>query len=70
MNPKLKGWLKGLVMAVIVAIATALLQLLVNPTEVALWTWAQWKAALILSGIFGLIAGLTYVAKSPMPAGD
>jgi hypothetical protein len=70
MNAKLKGWLKGLVMAVVVAIATALLQLLVNPTEVALWTWAQWKGALIISGVFGLIAMLTYIAKSPMPASD
>lgn len=70
MNPKTKAWLKGLAVAVITAVATGLLQLLVNPTEVALWTFAQWKSALILSGVFGLIAMLTYIAKSPMPAGD
>ncbi len=70
MNPKTKAWMKGLAVAVITAIATGLLQLLVNPTEVALWTFAQWKSALILSGVFGLIAMLTYIAKSPMPAGD
>jgi len=70
MNPKTKAWLKGLAVAVITAIATGLLQLLINPTEVALWTWAQWKSALILSGVFGLIAMLTYIAKSPMPTSD
>ncbi len=70
MNPKTKAWLKGLAVAVITAVATGLLQLLVNPTEVALWTFAQWKSALILSGVFGLIAMLTYIAKSPMPASD
>ncbi len=68
MSEKTKGWLRGLVIAVIIAFATGLLQLLVNPTEVALWTWAQWKAALILSGVFGLIALLTYVARSPLPS--
>ena len=67
MSERIKGWAKGLAMAVIVAFATGLLQLLVNPTEVALWTWAQWKGALILSGVFGLIALLTFVAKSPLP---
>ncbi|MBP1715318.1 MAG: hypothetical protein H6Q42_3521 [Deltaproteobacteria bacterium] len=70
MNPKTKAWLKGLAVAVITAVATGLLQLLVNPTEVALWTLPQWKAALILSGVFGLIAMLTYIAKSPMPTSD
>jgi hypothetical protein len=70
MNPKTKAWLKGLAVAVITAVATGLLQLLINPTEVALWTWAQWKSALILSGVFGLIAMLTYIAKSQMPVGD
>jgi len=70
MNPKTKAWLKGLAVAVITAVATGLLQLLVNPTDVALWTWAQWKSALILSGVFGLIAMLTYIAKSPMTTGD
>ena len=68
MNPKLKAWLQGLAVAVVTAIATGLLQLLINPTEVALWTWAQWKAALILSCVFGLIAMLTYIKQSPMPA--
>ena len=70
MNPITKAWLKGLAVAVITAVATGLLQLLVNPTEVALWTLPQWKAALILSGVFGLIAMLTYIAKSPMPTSD
>jgi len=70
MNPKTKAWLKGLAVAVITAIATGLLQLLINPTEVALWTFAEWKAALILSGVFGLIAMLTYITKSPMPTSD
>ncbi len=70
MSPKTKAWLKGLAVAVITAVATGLLQLLLNPTEVALWTWAQWKAALILSGVFGLIAMLTYIAKSPWPSSD
>ena len=70
MSAKTKGWLKGLAVAVITAGATGLLQLLLNPTEVALWTFAQWKGALILSGVFGLIAMLTYIAKSPMPAND
>ena len=68
MNPKTKAWLKGLAVAAITAVATGLLQLLVNPTEVALWTLAQWKSALILSGVFGLIAMLTYLAKSPWPS--
>ena len=68
MNPKFKAWLQGLAVAVVTAIATGLLQLLVNPTEVALWTAAQWKAALILSCVIGLIAMLTYIKQSPMPS--
>ena len=70
MSPKTKAWLKGLAVAVITAVSTGLLQLLLNPTEVALWTSAQWKSALVLSGVFGLIAMLTYIAKSPMPVSD
>jgi hypothetical protein len=70
MSEKTIAWMKGLAVAVITAAATGLLQLLLNPTEVALWTWAQWKAALILSGVFGLIAMLTYIAKSPLPNGQ
>ncbi len=70
MNPKFKAWLKGLAVAVVTAIATGLLQLLLNPTEVALWTWVQWKGALILSCVFGLIAMLTYIKQSPMPSSD
>jgi len=70
MSPKLKAWIKGLAVAVVTAIVMALLQLLVNPTQVAEWTWAQWKAALIISCIFGLIAGLTYMKQSPLPLGD
>jgi len=70
MSAKTKGWLKGLAVAVFTAVAAGLLQLLLNPTEVALWTFAQWKGALILSGVFGLIAMLTYIAKSPMPSND
>ncbi len=70
MNAKLMAWLKGLGVAVVTAIVTGLLQLLVNPTEVAKWTWAQWKVALILSCVFGLIAGLTYMKQSPLPLGD
>ena len=70
MNPRIKGWLYGLGAAVIVAMSTGFLQIVVNPAECASWTWLQWRNVIIISVVLGLVAGFTYLAKSPLPPKD
>lgn len=63
MNP----WFKGLLSAIIGAIASGVLLVIVNPGTFDIFSKAGWKNIATACGTSALVAAASYLKQSPLP---